>query len=68
MAKEKTLSDLFYDTLKDVYYAERKILKALPKMARAAESDELRKAFEHHRDETEGQIERLISLGRCKRC
>lgn len=59
MAKEKTLSDLFYDTLKDVYYAERKILKALPKMARAADSDELRQAFEHHRDETEGQIERL---------
>ena len=38
MAKEKTLDDLFYDTLKDIYYAERKILKALPKMARAASS------------------------------
>jgi ferritin-like metal-binding protein YciE len=59
MAKEKTLNDLFHDTLKDIYYAERKILKALPKMARAAESDELRAAFEKHRDETEGQIERL---------
>jgi ferritin-like metal-binding protein YciE len=59
MAKEKTLEDLFLDTLKDIYYAERKILKALPKMARAAESSDLKAAFEKHRDETEGQIERL---------
>lgn len=59
MAKEKTLEDLFHDTLKDIYYAERKILKALPKMARAAQSDELKAAFEKHRDETEGQVERL---------
>lgn len=59
MAKEKTLDDLFHDTLKDIYYAERKILKALPKMARAAESDDLRAAFEKHKEETEGQIERL---------
>ena len=59
MAKEKTLQDLFHDTLKDIYYAERKILKALPKMARAASSDELKKAFEKHKEETEGQIERL---------
>jgi ferritin-like metal-binding protein YciE len=59
MAKEKTLEDLFLDTLKDIYYAERKILKALPKMARAASSQELKAAFEKHRDETEGQIERL---------
>lgn len=59
MAKEKTLEDLFHDTLKDIYYAERKILKALPKMARAAQSEKLRAAFEKHKEETEGQIERL---------
>ncbi|MCC6597874.1 MAG: ferritin-like domain-containing protein [Alphaproteobacteria bacterium] len=56
---EKTLNTLFYDTLKDVYYAEKKILKALPKMAKAAQSAELTKAFEKHEEETEGQIERL---------
>lgn len=56
---EKTLDNLFYDTLKDIYYAERKILKALPKMARGAQSDELKAAFEKHREETEGQVERL---------
>ena len=59
MAKQKTLEDLFLETLKDIYYAERKILKALPKMARAAQSDELRMAFEKHKDQTEGQVERL---------
>ena len=59
MAKEKTLEDLFHDTLKDIYYAERKILKALPKMKRAAQSDDLKAAFEKHREETEGHIERL---------
>jgi ferritin-like metal-binding protein YciE len=58
-AKEKTLNDLFLEALKDVYHAEKQILRALPKMAKAAESDELRKAFQTHRDETEGQIERL---------
>ena len=58
-AKEKTLNDLFLHTLKDVYYAEKQILRALPKMAKAAESEELRQAFQTHRDETEGQIERL---------
>ena len=59
MATEKTLDNLFYDTLKDIYYAERKILKSLPKMARAAQSPDLKAAFETHRDQTEGQIERL---------
>ena len=59
MAKQKTLDDLFLDTLKDIYYAERKILKALPKMARGAQSEKLRAAFEKHKDETEGQVERL---------
>ena len=59
MAKEKTLEDLFHDTLKDIYFAERKILRALPKMARAASSAELKAAFEKHKDETEGHVERL---------
>lgn len=58
-AKEKNLSDLFLHTLKDVLYAEKQILKALPKMAKAAESEELKEAFETHREETQGQIERL---------
>jgi ferritin-like metal-binding protein YciE len=58
-AKEKMLGDLFEDTLKDIYYAENKILKALPKMAKAAQSGELKAAFEKHRKETEGQVSRL---------
>ena len=58
-AKEKTLDDLFEDTLKDIYYAENKILKALPKMAKAAQSDELKAAFEKHLKETEGHVSRL---------
>jgi ferritin-like metal-binding protein YciE len=56
---EKKLDDLFLDTLKDIYYAERKILKALPKMAKAAQSPDLKAAFEKHEEETEGQVERL---------
>ena len=60
MAKEqKTLDDLFHDTLKDIYFAEKKILTALPKMAKAAENEELSAAFEKHRGETEGHVERL---------
>ena len=60
MAKEaKTLDDLFHDTLKDIYYAEKKILATLPKMAKAAQSEELRAAFEKHEAETEEQIGRL---------
>jgi len=60
MAKEpKQLDELFHDTLKDIYYAEKKILSALPKMAKAAQNDDLRAAFEKHHGETEGQIERL---------
>src|SRR3981081_1624580 len=61
-AKEKNLNDLFLDTLKDVYYAEKQILKALPKMAKAAHSDKLRAAFEKHLGETEGQVERLDQI------
>jgi ferritin-like metal-binding protein YciE len=56
---DKTLSDLFLDTLKDIYFAEKQILKTLPKMARAAQSDELRAGFEEHQQQTEGQVERL---------
>ena len=59
MAKEKTLEDLFHDTLKDIYFAERQILRALPKMGRAAQSPELKAGFEKHREETEGHVERL---------
>ena len=60
MAKEpKKLDELFHDTLKDIYFAEKKILSTLPKMAKAAQSEELKAAFEKHYTETEGQIERL---------
>jgi ferritin-like metal-binding protein YciE len=55
----KNLDDLFLHTLKDIYYAEKQILKALPKMEKKAGSDELKKAFAQHRDETENQLERL---------
>ena len=62
MAKDKDLNDLFLDTLKDIYFAEKQILKALPKMAKAATSDKLTAAFEKHAVETEGQIERLEQI------
>jgi Domain of unknown function (DUF892) len=59
MSKEKELKDLFLDTLKDIYFAEKKILSALPKMAKAAQSAKLKAAFEKHMAETDGQVERL---------
>jgi ferritin-like metal-binding protein YciE len=59
---DKNLNELFLDTLKDIYYAEKQILKSLPKMAKAANSDQLRAAFEKHEGETEGQIERLEQI------
>ena len=59
---EKHLNELFVDTLKDIYYAEKQIYKSLPKMAKAAISDQLRAAFEKHHDETEHQIERLEQI------
>jgi ferritin-like metal-binding protein YciE len=59
MAKEKNLEDLFHETLKDIYFAEKKILTALPKLAKAAHSEELSAAFEKHAEETEAQVERL---------
>ena len=60
--KPKFLEDLFHDTLKDIYYAENKILKTLPKMAKAAQSKELKAAFTKHERETRGQIKRLDSV------
>ena len=63
MAKEpKQLDELFHDTLKDIYYAEKKILSALPKMAKAAQNEDLTAAFEKHQAETEGQISRLVQV------
>ena len=62
MAKEKDLNDLFLDTLKDIYFAEKKILSALPKMAKAAQSPKLKAAFEKHLAETDGQVERLEQI------
>lgn len=59
MAREKSLHELFHDTLKDIYFAEKKILDALPKMAKAAQSKELKAAFEKHEAETEEQVTRL---------
>ena len=58
-AKQKNLQDLFLIGLKDIYHAEKSLLRALRKMAKAAESEQLREAFETHRGETEGQVERL---------
>jgi ferritin-like metal-binding protein YciE len=60
--KEATLQDLFSETLKDIYYAEKQILRALPKMAKEAASPELKQAFESHRDQTEGHVERLNQI------
>jgi ferritin-like metal-binding protein YciE len=57
--QSKTLEDLFHENLKDIYYAEKKILVALPKMAEAVNSDQLRTAFEKHVEETKGQVKRL---------
>ena len=60
MAKEpKQLDELFHDTLKDIYFAEKKILATLPKMEKAAQSAQLKKAFAKHRTETESQVARL---------
>lgn len=53
------LEDLFLETLKDIFFAERQILKGLPKLAKAAADPKLREAFMNHREETEGQVDRL---------
>jgi ferritin-like metal-binding protein YciE len=59
MASEKKLQELFHETLKDIYFSEKKILSALPKMAKAAQSEELKAAFEKHETETEQHVARL---------
>jgi len=55
----KNLEDLFHETLKDIYYVEKKLVKALPGMAKKAKAPELRSAIEQHLTETEGHVERL---------
>ena len=55
----QTLNDLFVETLKDMYFAENAILKALPKMAKKAKSDDLKSAFTEHAQETEEHVKRL---------
>jgi len=60
--QSKTLENLFLENLKDIYYAEKKILVALPKMAKAVNSDQLRAAFEQHVEETKGQVDRLLQV------
>jgi ferritin-like metal-binding protein YciE len=63
MAKQpKQLDDLFHNALKDTYFAEKKILSTLPKLAKAADSEDLKAAFEKHRDETEGHVDRLEKI------
>jgi ferritin-like metal-binding protein YciE len=63
MAKEpKKLDELFHDTLKDIYFAEKKILSALPKMAKSARHQDLKAAFEKHERETEEQVSRLEQI------
>lgn len=71
----KSTNDLLLDELRDIYHAEKQLLKALPKMAKAAHANTLRQAFEHHLEETEGQVQRLESIfdllgkaARGKRC
>jgi ferritin-like metal-binding protein YciE len=60
MAKApKTLDELFHDTLKDIYFAEKKILSTLPKMEKAAQASDLKKAFKKHHTETQTHIDRL---------
>jgi len=60
--KLESLNDLLVDELKDLYSAENQLLKALPKMAKAAASPELKAAFEEHLEETKGQVDRLVSI------
>ena len=60
--KAKGLEELVTDTLKDIYFAEKQILRALPKMAKKASSEELSEAFEKHRQETEVHVDRLEQI------
>ena len=63
MAQENPLQELLVDELKDLYNAENQIIKALPRMAKAASSPELKRAFERHLEETKRQVERLDQIG-----
>lgn len=56
------LEDMFLMTLKDIYHGEKQILKALPKMAKHAESEQLKSALQHHLEETKGQVERIENV------
>jgi ferritin-like metal-binding protein YciE len=60
--QDKGLEELFTDTLKNIYFAKKQIFRALPKMAKSASSQELSRAFEKHREETEGHVERLEEI------
>jgi ferritin-like metal-binding protein YciE len=62
MPAPKGLEELFVDTLKDVYHAEKQLVRALGKMAKAAQAPELKEAFETHREETEGQVHRVEQI------
>jgi ferritin-like metal-binding protein YciE len=62
MMKDNTLRELFLDELRDLYDAENRIVKALPKMVKAAESEELRSGFEQHLEQTKGHVERLKQI------
>jgi ferritin-like metal-binding protein YciE len=62
MAKNTTLKELLVEEIRDLYDAERQLIKALPKLARAATSDELREAIESHLQETEGHVEKLETV------
>jgi ferritin-like metal-binding protein YciE len=71
----KTMEDLFVNELRDLYHAEKQILRALPKMKKAASSDELKQLFDQHLEETHGQVEKLEQVfemlelsKRAKRC
>jgi ferritin-like metal-binding protein YciE len=59
MATTKGMNELLLTFMQDIYYAERQILKALPKMAKAAQNEKLQQALMHHREETQGQVDRL---------
>ena len=61
-SKMNTLEDLYTDLLKDLYSAEKQLVKALPKMVRAAQASDLQKAFQDHLSQTEGQVERLEQI------
>ena len=62
MPQDNDLNTLFLETLKDIYFAEKQILKALPKMAKAAQDPKLKAGFEEHRQQTEGHVDRLETI------